>query len=241
MMIVKPYPFSVEGKKQQVRQMFDNIAVRYDLLNKLLSAGIDKTWRKKIISILKKENPKAILDVATGTADVALALAALHPEKITGIDISQNMLDIGKEKIKNAMPGCEIELLNADCENLPFDSNSFDAVTAAFGVRNFENLEKGISEMFRVLKKGGTAVILEFSQPQKFPVKQFYRFYSKYIMPAVGKKISGDKMAYSYLPESANKFPSGKNFIAVFENAGFQNAKFIPLTFGIATIYTGKK
>lgn len=238
---VKPYPYAEGAKKQQVQTMFNNIAARYDFLNRLLSAGIDKRWRKKLISVVKKENPAYILDVATGTADVILELIKLNPQKITGIDISAKMLDIGKEKINRAQPDCEIDLIEADCEKLPFSENSFDLVTAAFGVRNFENLDKGILEIFRVLRPGGTVAILEFSQPRKFPVKQLYGFYSKYILPFVGNKISGDKNAYSYLPRSAQQFPSGKKFNDVLTGAGFNHTNVYPLTFGIASLYTGKK
>jgi demethylmenaquinone methyltransferase / 2-methoxy-6-polyprenyl-1,4-benzoquinol methylase len=240
-MTVKPYAHSNEGKKEQVRTMFDNIALRYDLLNKILSAGIDKRWRKKLVELLKADNPQNILDVATGTAELAIAIAAINPKKITGVDISPRMLQLGEEKIRSLNLSLLIELKLADGESLPFSDNYFDAVTVAFGVRNFENLDKGLREIYRVLQPGGKIFILEFSQPQVFPVKQLYSFYAKYILPAIGKKISGDKAAYRYLPDSVNAFPFGKKFLDILTGCGFWENKLHALTFGIASIYTGKK
>lgn len=221
--------------------MFDSIASKYDLLNHVLSGGIDKSWRKKLIKILAKENPKTILDVATGTADLAIAAAQLNPDKIIGIDISSQMISVGEKKIKEKNLSSLIQLIQADIEQLPFSDNSFDAVTVAFGVRNFENLPRGLEEMNRVLKPGGLCVILEFSQPQTFPVKQFYKLYSKYILPVAGQLISKQRSAYEYLPESVNAFPFGKDFLKIYADAGFRDTKFLSLTFGIASIYEGRK
>lgn len=240
-MTVKPYAHSAAGKKEQVKTMFDSIALKYDLLNKILSAGIDKGWRRKLVKLLSKNNPQQILDVATGTADLAIAVSFLNPQKITGIDISPKMLQIGKEKIKKGHLEEMIELKIGDAENLPFPENSFDAVCVAFGVRNFENLAKGLKEINRVLKPNGEVFILEFSQPHIFPVKQIYNFYSKKILPVIGKKISGDDSAYKYLPDSVNAFPYGNNFLHILSGCGFAQTKFHSLTFGIASVYTGKK
>ncbi len=230
-----------KGKKQQVRSMFNSIAHRYDFLNHFLSAGIDYSWRKKAIKILGKTNPKKILDVATGTGDLAIEAVKLNPEKITGIDIAEDMVKIGREKIKKKKLTDIIELQVGDSENLNFEDNYFDAAIVAFGVRNFENLEKGLSEMNRVLKKGAMIVVLEFSKPKKTPVKQFYNFYFKNILPGLGRMISGDSAAYTYLPESVGKFPDGDDFLKILHKTGFEKTKQTPLTFGIATIYQGIK
>lgn len=238
---VKPYKDLDLGKKEQVAEMFNNIAPRYDFLNRLLSLGIDVLWRKKAVRILKKENPKTILDIATGTADFAIESMSLNPDKIIGIDISENMLSHGRVKIKAKGLAHKIELRSGDSENLQFDDNSFDAITVAFGVRNFENLEKGLKEMNRVLKKGGTSIVLEFSKPNTFPFKQIYNFYFLNILPGIGKLISKDSSAYTYLPESVNAFPDGENFLAIYEKAGFNQLKQYKLMFGIASIYFGKK
>jgi demethylmenaquinone methyltransferase/2-methoxy-6-polyprenyl-1,4-benzoquinol methylase len=237
-----PYKDSKQGKKEQVAQMFDNIAHKYDFLNHFLSLNIDKIWRKKAIKMLKEYKPQNILDVATGTGDLAINLNKhLKPEKITGIDISVGMLKIGKEKIEKLGLSQKIELLEGDSEKINFPDNTFDAVTVAFGVRNFENLPEGLKEMNRVTKIGGTAVVLEFSKPETFPVKQLYTLYFKHILPSIGKLFSKDTSAYSYLPESVDNFPYGKRFISVFEQAGFSNIKHKKLTFGIAAIYKGEK
>ncbi len=242
MSTITPYNQPDLSKKEQVRSMFDKIAHRYDFLNHFLSLGIDRVWRKKAIDLLRKENPKTILDIATGTGDFAIQALSLQPTSITGIDISEEMLEHGKQKISKLKKGKEIiHLQQGDSENLKFSDESFDAVTAAFGVRNFENLEKGLSEMYRVLQKGGSSIILEFSRPQKFPVKQFYYFYFKNVLPMIGKFISKDKHAYSYLPESVKAFPSGNEFINRMKDAGFINTFYVSLTFGIATVYSGKK
>jgi demethylmenaquinone methyltransferase/2-methoxy-6-polyprenyl-1,4-benzoquinol methylase len=240
-MAVLPYSTLKDGKKQQVASMFNNISKKYDLLNHLLSAGIDIIWRKKAIKLLKKEHPKLILDIATGTGDFAIEALSLKPEKVIGVDISEGMLSIGREKIAKAGLQSQIELMPGDSENLQFNDNKFDAVIVAFGVRNFEDLERGLQEMFRVLRKGGTVVILEFSKPEKFPVKNFYNFYFRFILPLIGKMISKDNSAYTYLPESVNSFPYGKEFLKILEKTGFHSSQCIKLTFGISSIYIGKK
>ena len=229
------------GKKQQVRTMFNNIAHRYDFLNHFLSVGIDYSWRRKAIKIIGKNNPKTILDVATGTGDLAIAAMKLNPEKIIGIDIAEDMVEVGKKKIRKKNLEQIIRLQTGDSENIQFNDNYFDAAMVAFGVRNFENLEKGLSEMYRILKNGGEVMILEFSKPTKFPVKQFYNFYFRYILPFLGRLISGDKAAYTYLPDSVGEFPHGKEFLNILTKVGFKNPNHKPLTFGIASIYTGRK
>lgn len=228
------------AKQQQVMEMFDNIADSYDFLNHFFSLGIDILWRKKAIGLLKASAPKRILDVATGTADFAIEAAELNPEKIIGIDISEKMLVVGREKIKKLRMEKDIQLLLADCENLPFKDNYFNAITVGFGVRNFENLEKGLSEMYRVLDAGGAVVILEFSRP-KFPIRNIFNFYFKNILPNIGKFISKDKVAYTYLPKSVQTFPDGKDFLNIMRKIGFSALSQIPLTFGIASVYVGRK
>ena len=240
-MAVVPYKNASENKKTQVAQMFNSIAGKYDFLNHFLSAGIDIYWRKKAISLLQKSQPKQILDIATGTGDFAIEALKVNPEKITGIDISDGMLAVGREKLQRKGLASKIELLNGDSENLQFEAGTFDAVTAAFGVRNFENLEKGLSEMNRVLKPGGRVVILEFSKPTAFPMKQGYNFYFKNILPVFGKLISKDQSAYTYLPESVQAFPDGRAFLAILEKVGFKDTQWQSLTFGICSIYTGIK
>lgn len=240
-MAVVPYKDASENKKTQVAQMFNSIAGKYDFLNHFLSAGIDIYWRKKAIGLLQKSAPKQILDIATGTGDFAIEALKVNPDKITGIDISEGMLGVGREKLQKKGLTSKIELLSGDSENLQFGADSFDAVTAAFGVRNFENLEKGLSEMNRVLKPGGRVVILEFSKPTAFPMKQGYNFYFKNILPVFGKLISKDQSAYTYLPESVQAFPDGKAFLAILEKVGFKEAQWQSLTFGICSIYTGIK
>lgn len=238
---VKPYKNSEKGKKEQVADMFDNISHRYDFLNHLLSMGIDKLWRKKAIKIISKNDPKEILDIATGTGDFAIESLKLDPKSITGVDISNGMLEIGKEKIIKKGYDKVITLQYGDSEDLPFDDNSFDAITVGFGVRNFENLERGLSEMLRVLRPGGIAAILEFSKPKKFPVKQSFSFYSKYILPTVGNAISKDSSAYTYLPESVDAFPEGQDFLNILEKTGYKDLSKKEVSGGIATIYTGQK
>lgn len=239
--IVVPYSESSLGKKEQVEKMFDHIAPRYDFLNHFLSAGIDKRWRKKMVNMLQKSSPKIILDVATGTADVAIELTKLNPNSITGIDISRAMLDIGQKKIEEKKLNNLIVLQQADSENLPFEENKFDAITVAYGVRNFENLEKGLKEILRVLKPGGTFIVLEFSKPKTFPFKQIFKFYFRYFCPLAGKIFAKNKEAYTYLPDSVDAFPDGKNFLKILNEQGFINTTCKPLTFGISTLYSAQK
>ncbi|WP_259070770.1 bifunctional demethylmenaquinone methyltransferase/2-methoxy-6-polyprenyl-1,4-benzoquinol methylase UbiE [Mucilaginibacter sp. X4EP1] len=240
--IVTPYQNEQVTKKEQVADMFNNISKTYDFLNHFLSLGIDIIWRKKAINELKENQPKLILDVATGTGDFAFeALSILKPEKIIGVDISQGMLDIAQQKITKRGLGDKFEIKLGDSEKLPFSDNQFDAVTVAYGVRNFEHLEKGLADIQRVLKTGGKAVVLEFSKPKAFPVKQLYNFYFNYITPGIGKLFSKDSRAYTYLPESVAAFPDGERFTAMMEKVGFKNTKCRPLAFGICSIYTGIK
>ncbi|HTO16911.1 MAG TPA: bifunctional demethylmenaquinone methyltransferase/2-methoxy-6-polyprenyl-1,4-benzoquinol methylase UbiE [Edaphocola sp.] len=238
---VTPLPESQAGKKQQVAEMFDRISERYDLLNHLLSLNIDKKWRKKAIQSLTPIQPKVILDVATGTGDLAITALNLNPESIIGVDISKGMLEKGKIKIKEKGLDQKIELQYGDSEQLPFEASFFDAVTCAYGVRNFANLEKGLSEMSRVLRPGGRLAILEFSKPKNFLVKPLFKFYFKFILPTIGKLISKDNGAYTYLPESVEAFPEGKEFVKILNRNGFSLAKANPLSFGITTLYTAEK
>jgi len=239
---IVPFKESDQSKKQQVAAMFDKIAFRYDFLNRFLSAGIDVSWRKKAIKQLKALQPKLILDVATGTGDVAiLAQKILRPAKITGIDISEGMLEIGRNKIAKLSLQNEIELLKGDSETLSFADNTFDAITVAFGVRNFQNLEKGLSEMLRVLKPGGKLVVLEFSRPKQFVFKALYNLYMNKIAPGFGQFFAKNKDAYQYLNDSVQKFPEGEQFISILQNAGYTATYYKPLTFGICSIYCGSK
>lgn len=238
---VKPYKQEDLSKKEQVAKMFNNISHKYDLLNHLLSLGIDIQWRKKAIKQLKPIQPKSILDVATGTGDFAIQSLSLNPQKVIGVDISDGMLSVGKEKIANKKLDHIISLENGDSENLRFSDNNFDAVIVAFGVRNFEHLENGLSNMHRVLRKGGKVVILEFSKPTSFPFKQIYNFYFNSILPNIGNVISRDNSAYTYLPESVQAFPDGERFLEILNKTGFNQIECIPLTFGICSIYTGIK
>ncbi len=240
-MTVLPYKDKESSKKQQVADMFDNISPRYDFLNHFLSLGIDIRWRKKAIKLLKEIKPKKILDIATGTGDFAIESLSLNPEKVIGVDISEGMLNVGRAKLKKRKLDSRISLESGDSENLPFEDNMFDAIIVAFGVRNFENLEKGLAEMYRVVRPGGKVVILEFSKPKRFPFKQFYNFYFKNILPTIGKTISKDSSAYTYLPESVKSFPDGKVFTSILDKLGFKNTECRPLTLGISSIYTGIK
>jgi demethylmenaquinone methyltransferase/2-methoxy-6-polyprenyl-1,4-benzoquinol methylase len=240
-MTVVPYKEENTSKKEQVAKMFDNISHRYDFLNHFLSLGIDKGWRKKAIRLLKPFQPKLMLDVATGTGDFALQALDLSPDKIIGVDISEGMLEVGRKKMRERGLTEKIEMLTADSENLPFLDNKFDAVTVGFGVRNFENLSKGLLEIHRVMKPDAVVAILEFSRPRRFPFKQFYNFYFKTILPKIGQLISRDKVAYTYLPESVEAFPDGTDFVAILKNTGFKNVACKPLTFGISSIYTAQK
>ena len=230
----------IKRNKDVTRKMFDNIAKSYDFLNHTLSFGMDFYWRRKAIKCLTN-NPKKILDVATGTSDFAICAAKLKDVRITGIDISEEMVKIGKEKVKRKGLEGVIELQIADSENLPFTGNSFDAITAGFGVRNFENLEKGLLEMHRVLRKNGMIAILEPSKPKIFPLKQIYNIYFHHVLPFFGKLVSKDSSAYTYLPNSVESFPSGKDFINHLENVGFTSCNHIPLTFGIVDLYIAIK
>ncbi len=239
---VVPYKDSVLSKKKQVESMFDNIAGKYDFLNRFLSAGIDVRWRKKALSQLKANAPKKLLDVATGTADVAiLAQAFLNTEQIIGIDISDGMMEVGRKKIHEAGLSKFITLQNGDSEDIQFADNTFDAVTVSFGVRNFQDLEKGLSEINRVLKPSGKLVVLEFSKPSHPIIKVIYSLYMKVITPNLGKIFSKNKQAYAYLDESIQKFPEGQKFIDVLERVGFKNNYSKKLSFGICSIYCGEK
>ncbi len=238
---VKPYNSESETKKAQVARMFDNISRRYDFLNHFLSLGIDIYWRKRAIALLKDLQPSRILDVATGTADFALEALSLEPEEVVGVDISEGMLERGRQKLAKKDLGKKIRLIKGDSEKLPFNDNIFDAVIVAFGVRNFEDLEKGLADMYRVLKRGGEVVILEFSKPQVIPLKQIYNFYFNFILPNIGRLISKDDSAYRYLPESVRAFPDGRHFLDLLDKTGFTQTESIPLTFGICSIYRGKK
>ena len=236
-----PYKNSSLSKKEQITKMFDNISKEYDGLNRVISFGIDVKWRRKVVDIVSKTNPESILDIATGTGDLAINLAETKAEKIVGLDISEGMLEVGRQKVAKHQLNNVIDMIIGDSENLPFEDNSFDAITVAFGVRNFENLEKGLSEILRVLKPNGIFVILETSVPTKTPFKQGYNIYTKGIMPLIGKLFSKDKSAYSYLSESASVFPYGEALNNILRKIGFINATALPQTFGVATIYTASK
>lgn len=239
---VVPDSSSKLSKKEQVADMFNNIAGKYDFLNHLLSLGIDKGWRKRAIKSIKDIAPRKILDVATGTGDLAIAAAKDIPDAtITGIDIAALMLEVGKTKISDRNLSERIEMKVGDSESLPYENGSFDAVLCAYGVRNFQDLSKGLNEMSRVLRSGGRIAILEFSQPKKFPVKQAFSIYFKFVMPLFGKIVSKHNTAYSYLPESVIAFPEGQDFCSIMENSGFKNVKAQPLSFGITSLYTGEK
>ncbi len=238
---VKPYKNSDRTKKEQVTKMFDNISNEYDSLNRVISFGIDVKWRNKVVSLVNNSSPKTILDVATGTGDLAISLVKTNAKKIIGLDISDGMLEVGRKKISKKELSSTIEMVLGDSENLLFEDNSFDAITVAFGVRNFENLEIGLSEIFRVLKPNGIFVILETSVPTKTPFKQGYKFYTKYILPVIGKLFSKDRSAYSYLSESASLFPYGDVLNNILRQIGFIDVKDHPQTFGVATIYTASK
>lgn len=224
-------------EKEKVRSMFNDIAYRYDFLNHFLSAGIDIIWRKKVRRLLSKHKPKRILDVATGTGDLAIELAKLQPDHITGVDIAVEMLEIGNVKIEKANLSNMIDLQEGDAENLNFENNTFDAITVAFGVRNFETLQKGLREIHRVLVDDGIFAVLEFSKPKAFPIKQIYSFYFRFVLPIMGRMVSKSSAAYTYLPDSVQKFAEDQAFLDELKKAGFKNAKQKRLTLGIATIY----
>jgi demethylmenaquinone methyltransferase/2-methoxy-6-polyprenyl-1,4-benzoquinol methylase len=238
---VKPYKNSDLTKKEQVTKMFDTISKEYDGLNRVISFGIDIKWRNKVVDIVSKTHPNSILDIATGTGDLAINLAKTKASKIVGLDISNGMLEVGRKKILKKQLDNTIEMVLGDSENLPFQNNTFDALTVAVGVRNFENLEKGLSEILRGLKPNGVFVILETSVPTKFPFKQGYNIYTKGIMPLIGKIFSKDRVAYSYLSESASVFPYGESLKNILNKIGFINAEELPQTFGVSTIYKATK
>lgn len=238
---VKPYGRENQSKKEEVAEMFNNISGKYDFLNHFLSVGIDKIWRKKAVRMLEEVKPKRILDLATGTGDFALESLRLNPDEIIGVDISEGMLEVGRKKMKDRKVDHIISMRLGDSEELPFEDNYFDAFTVGFGVRNYEHLEKGLSEMLRVLRTGGKGIVLEFSKPKKFPVKQYYAFHSRYIIPFFGKRISKDEKAYAYLPESVAAFPEGKEFEDILRKVGYRNVTSRTVGGGIATIYAGVK
>jgi demethylmenaquinone methyltransferase/2-methoxy-6-polyprenyl-1,4-benzoquinol methylase len=239
--VVKPYGTEDKSKKQEVAEMFNNISKRYDFLNHFLSLGIDKIWRKKAVNMLKEIKPERILDLASGTGDFAIESLRLKPKEIIGMDISEGMLEVGRQKMKKHGYDNIISMRLGDSEDLPFEDNYFDALTVGFGVRNYENLDKGLAEMLRVVRPGGKLIILEFSKPKKFPVKQYYAFHSKYIIPFFGKRISKDDKAYAYLPESVQAFPEGKDFEDILKKLNYHNVSSKLVAGGIATIYSGTK
>lgn len=239
---ITPYKNSDLGKKEQVAQMFDNISENYDGLNRMISFGTDVKWRKKVVKIVKDSKPKKVLDIATGTGDLAINIAKnSEADSIIGLDISKGMLDVGKQKITKEKLDHKIEMVLGDSENIPYDSDSFDAITVAFGIRNFENLDKGLKEILRVLKPKGTFVILETSVPTKWVYKHFYKFHGKFVLPFLGKLFSKEQSAYSYLSESASKFPHGEKLNNILLKNGFKDVENKPQTFGVATIYTATK
>jgi demethylmenaquinone methyltransferase/2-methoxy-6-polyprenyl-1,4-benzoquinol methylase len=238
---VTPYKDSDLGKKEQVTQMFDNVSSNYDTLNRILTFGIDVGWRKKVVGMVMEAGAKKVLDVATGTGDLAIMFGREKTEEVVGLDISPGMLEIGKKKVVGEKLDQKVKMIIGDSEYMDFEDGYFDAVTVAFGVRNFEDLEKGLGEILRVLKPGGSLVVLETSQPEGAVVRQLFQFYSKYIIPNIGKLLSKDKKAYDYLPESAAAFPYGEAFNNILLKTGFNSSKVYPQTFGAATIYQAIK
>lgn len=238
---ITPYNTGAD-KKEQVAEMFDHIAPKYDLLNQVLSLGIHKGWRRRTVKKIAALKPRVIMDVATGTGDLAIEVVRqLSPEKVVGVDISEGMMKLGREKVKAKNLDSVISFQLGDSENLPFAHNTFDAITVGFGVRNFAHLEVGMKGMHDVLKPGGMLTVLEFSKPHKFPMKQLVNFYYRFILPLVGRMVSSDKRAYTYLPESIQAFPEGPAFLEVMKKTGFKDVKWQPLTFGVASIYLGTK
>jgi demethylmenaquinone methyltransferase/2-methoxy-6-polyprenyl-1,4-benzoquinol methylase len=238
---ITPYKSSTLSKKEQIAQMFDTISGNYDGLNRVISFGIDVQWRKKVLALVSQRNPKTVLDIATGTGDLALLMAETSAEKIIGLDISAGMLEVGRKKIASANLSNKIEMVLADSESMPFEDNSFDAITVAFGIRNFEHLDLGLQEILRVLKPNGIFVVLETSNPTKTPYKQGYSLYTKYLLPLIGKVFSEDKVAYNYLSESASVFPFGEALNNILRKNGFIEVLAEPQTFGVATIYSASK
>jgi demethylmenaquinone methyltransferase / 2-methoxy-6-polyprenyl-1,4-benzoquinol methylase len=238
---INPYKDSKLGKKEQVAQMFNNISDNYDGLNRVISLGLDTGWRKNVLNLVANTKPETILDIATGTGDLAILLSQSTATKIIGLDISEGMLNVGRKKIEDKNLKDKIDLVLGDSENIPYPDNYFDAITVSYGIRNFETLEKGLSEILRVLKPNGIFVILETSVPTKFPFKQGYNLYTNYVLPLIGKIFSKDKVAYSYLSESAQNFPYGDALIKILTKVGFKAALAKPQTFGVATIYTSSK
>jgi demethylmenaquinone methyltransferase/2-methoxy-6-polyprenyl-1,4-benzoquinol methylase len=238
---ISPYKNSNLSKKRQITKMFDTISNEYDRLNRVISFGIDIKWRSKVVNLIKDKNPENILDIATGTGDLAINLTKTRAKKIIGLDISEGMLNVGRKKIKERKLNSLVEMIIGDSENLPFEDDSFDAVSVAFGVRNFETLEKGLSEIYRVLKVNGVFVVLETSIPQNPFFKQGYFIYTKFFLPLIGKLFSRDKTAYEYLSDSAAKFPFGEDFNNILKKIGFIRVEALPQTFGVATIYTASK
>ncbi len=241
--MLKPPIGQAEGKRAQVEAMFDEIAPRYDLLNRVLSFGIDRYWRKRAVAFLGAvlpNPPRRLLDVATGTADLAIAALVLRPEHVTGVDLSENMLRLGRQKLARRGLAARITLTQADTAALPFENGLFDGALVAFGVRNFESLQAGLTDIRRVLRPGAPLVVLEFSHPRAFPVKQIYEAYSRHVLPRVGRAVSGSTEAYTYLPESVAAFPDGAAFLAELEAAGFRETTAKPLTFGVVSLYRGR-
>ena len=232
-----PYKDSELGKKEQVTKMFDQVSSNYDFLNRVLTFGIDISWRKNVVALVKEGKAEKVLDIATGTGDLAIMMAKTNINDVTGLDISPGMLNVGIQKVKDEGLSEKVDMVIGDSEQLPFDEGTFDAITVAFGVRNFEDLELGLKEIYRVLKPKGSLTVLETSQPTTFPVKQGFQFYSKFIIPTVGKLLSKDKSAYDYLPESAAAFPFGERFNNILLKTGFNSSKVYPQTLGVATIY----
>jgi demethylmenaquinone methyltransferase/2-methoxy-6-polyprenyl-1,4-benzoquinol methylase len=239
---VTPYKDSSQSKKKQVEHMFDTISTNYDGLNRIISLGTDTKWRKRVIKKVIAKNPDSILDIATGTGDLAIQFAIkTKASKVVGLDLSEGMLEVAKKKAEKTPITTKLDFIKGDSENLPFNDNTFDVISVSFGIRNFENLEKGLSEIYRVLKPSGLFIILETSVPEKFPFKQGYYFYSKAILPLIGKLFSKDKVAYTYLSESASVFPYGEKLNNILQKIGFIDGDYTPQTFGVATIYTATK
>lgn len=238
---VTPYQDKERSKKEQVAEMFDNIAPSYDFLNHFLSMGVDIRWRRKAIKAISDIQPKVVMDIATGTGDFAIEALRINPDRVIGVDISEGMLEVGRKKIRKIGKSDKIEMVLGDSENLNFEDASIDAITVGFGVRNFEHLEKGLSEMLRVLRPGGKAVILEPSIPKKFPMKQLFYVYFRGVLPLLGRIVSKDRRAYTYLPESVKAFPNGKEFVGICEKVGFSKALYKPLSLGICSMYVLEK